>query len=103
MKSVIAKRSIVLEGGRKTSISMEDQFWAALKEIAAERQLTLSALVSIVDDERGDRFNLSSALRTFVLARYAPHLRLSDRGGKRRAIEKMDRARHSATGRVAGE
>jgi predicted DNA-binding ribbon-helix-helix protein len=47
MKSVIVKRSIDVNG-RKTSISLEDQFWTALKEIAAERQLTLSALVSIV-------------------------------------------------------
>jgi predicted DNA-binding ribbon-helix-helix protein len=69
MNSGITKRSIVING-HKTSVSIEDQFWSALKEIAAERQLTLSALVAIIDHDRGDLHNLSSALRTFVLARY---------------------------------
>ena len=67
MKSAIVKRSVVIKG-HKTSLSLEDQFWTALKEIAAERQLPLSALVSIIEHERGDVGNLSSALRLFVLA-----------------------------------
>ena len=46
MRSVVAKRSIVI-GKHKTSVSLEDQFWTALKEIAAERHLTLSELVSV--------------------------------------------------------
>ena len=69
MKSVIVQRSIAVNG-RKTSISLEDPFWAALKEIAAERQLTLTALVSVIDRERADVGNLSSVLRTFILERY---------------------------------
>jgi predicted DNA-binding ribbon-helix-helix protein len=69
MKSGITKRSIIING-HKTSVSMEDQFWSALKEIATERRLALSALVSMVDHDRGDLHNLSSALRTFVLARF---------------------------------
>ena len=68
MKSTIIKRSIVING-HKTSISIEDQFWAALKSIAAERNLTLSELVSMVDDNR-ESGNLSSALRVFVLSQY---------------------------------
>jgi predicted DNA-binding ribbon-helix-helix protein len=35
MKSRIVKRSIVL-AGRKTSMSLEDEFWNALKEIASD-------------------------------------------------------------------
>src|SRR4051812_34933950 len=61
MRSVVAKRSIVI-GKHKTSVSLEDQFWAALKEIAADRHLTLSELVSDIDSER-KHGNLSSALR----------------------------------------
>ena len=68
MKSTIIKRSIVING-HKTSISIEDQFWAALKSIAAERNLTLSELASMVDGNR-ESSNLSSALRVFVLSRY---------------------------------
>jgi predicted DNA-binding ribbon-helix-helix protein len=62
MKSSIVKRSVVIEG-HKTSVSLEDQFWSALKEIAHARQMTLSKLISKID-EAG---NLSSAIRLFVL------------------------------------
>jgi predicted DNA-binding ribbon-helix-helix protein len=67
----IVKRSIILRG-RKTSISLEDQFWAELKAIASARALTRAELISNVDQERGDGSNLSSALRCFVLAQYRP-------------------------------
>jgi predicted DNA-binding ribbon-helix-helix protein len=69
MKSPVAKRSVVING-HKTSVSLEDAFWSAAKEIAAERGLTLSELIAMVDHDRGERGNLSSALRLFVLARY---------------------------------
>ena len=69
MKSEIAKRSAVING-HKTSISLEDVFWSEVKAIAAERNLSLSELVSRVDHERGEVGNLSSALRCFVLSRY---------------------------------
>jgi predicted DNA-binding ribbon-helix-helix protein len=69
MNSVIAKRSIVLNG-HKTSVSLEDQFWAELKAIASARALTLSELVSNIDQGRNEGSNLSSALRCFVLAQY---------------------------------
>ena len=71
MKSVIAKRSVIING-HKTSVSLEDAFWSEVKAIAAERNLSLSELVSLVDHERGEVGNLSSALRLFVLARYRP-------------------------------
>ena len=69
MKSPVVKRSVVING-HKTSISIEDQFWAAVKEIAAERQLTVAKLVAMVDHDRGEVGNLSSALRLFVLSQY---------------------------------
>jgi predicted DNA-binding ribbon-helix-helix protein len=42
-KSAIVKRSIVFNG-KKTSLSLEDEFWNALKEIAAERHVKLPVL-----------------------------------------------------------
>jgi predicted DNA-binding ribbon-helix-helix protein len=69
MNTVVAKRSIALKG-HKTSVSLEDQFWAELKAIASARALTLSELVSHVDQDRNGGSNLSSALRCFVLAQY---------------------------------
>lgn len=68
MKSHVAKRSIVI-AGHKTSVSLEDAFWTALKEIAAEREKTLSDLVAAIDSER-QHGNLSSAIRLFVLGLY---------------------------------
>ncbi len=68
MQSLVVKRSIVI-AGHKTSISLEDAFWAALKHIAFVRQSTLSDLVSSIDSERQPG-NLSSAIRLFVLDYY---------------------------------
>jgi predicted DNA-binding ribbon-helix-helix protein len=68
MKSQVVKRSIVI-GGHKTSVSLEDTFWNCLKEIAGERNATLSHLVATIDTER-ERGNLSSAIRLFVLGFY---------------------------------
>src|SRR6202789_2612549 len=68
MKSPIIKRSIVI-AGHKTSISLEDAFWKALKDIAIARHATLSDLVASIDHER-QHGNLSSAIRLFVLDHY---------------------------------
>ncbi|MET0539438.1 MAG: ribbon-helix-helix domain-containing protein [Xanthobacteraceae bacterium] len=68
MKSPVVKRSIVI-GGHKTSVSLEDAFWKALKEIAASRGMTLSEIVKAIDSDR-QHGNLSSAIRLFVLAHF---------------------------------
>jgi predicted DNA-binding ribbon-helix-helix protein len=68
MKSLIIKRSVVL-AGRRTSISVEDDFWTSLREIAEQRNETLSQLVSNINGQRTHP-NLSSATRLFVLSVY---------------------------------
>jgi predicted DNA-binding ribbon-helix-helix protein len=68
MKSPVVKRSIVI-AGHKTSVSLEDAFWKALKEIANAREMTLSDLVASIDTDR-HHGNLSSAIRLFVLDHY---------------------------------
>jgi predicted DNA-binding ribbon-helix-helix protein len=68
MKTTISKRSVAI-GKHKTSVSLEDPFWNALKDIAAARNETLSNLVALVDAGR-EHGNLSSALRLFVLRFY---------------------------------
>jgi predicted DNA-binding ribbon-helix-helix protein len=65
MKSRIVKRSIVIDG-HKTSVSLEDQFWSGVKEIARAQGATLSKVVADIDSVR-QHSNLSSALRLFVL------------------------------------
>jgi predicted DNA-binding ribbon-helix-helix protein len=68
MKSSIVKRSIVL-AGHKTSVSLEEPFYRALKDIAASRRVRLSDLIARIDTER-ENGNLSSAIRMFVLNHY---------------------------------
>lgn len=62
------KRSLAIAGHR-TSVSLEDAFWDALKRIAASQGSTMAALVAEVDSRRGTT-NLSSALRLHVLDHY---------------------------------
>src|ERR1051325_787782 len=65
MKSAITKRSVVI-GGHKTSVSLEEPFWSAVREIAGHQQLTVSSLLRQIDLERRNA-NLSSAIRVYVL------------------------------------
>jgi predicted DNA-binding ribbon-helix-helix protein len=60
------KRSLSIKGHR-TSISLEPEFWEALRSIAAKRKTTLAELVSEIDATRGER-NLSSAIRVHILS-----------------------------------
>ena len=62
---MLKKRSVTIAGHR-TSISLEDEFWAELVRIAGERGESLNMLVAKIDDSR--ETNLSSAIRLFVLA-----------------------------------
>jgi predicted DNA-binding ribbon-helix-helix protein len=66
--SPVIKRSIDV-GGHKTSISLEDDFWRALKAIALRHRITVSNLVGSIDSQR-QHGNLSSAVRLFVLNHY---------------------------------
>ena len=63
----VVKHSVVIAGHR-TSVSLEDAFWRALKDIATQEGISLAALIARVDAGRGEA-NLSSALRVFVLER----------------------------------
>lgn len=58
------KRSVVLAGHR-TSVSLENAFWDALKAIAGTRNSTVNQLVTEIDKQRDG--NLSSAIRVYVL------------------------------------
>jgi predicted DNA-binding ribbon-helix-helix protein len=68
VNSPVIKRSII-RNGHKSSVSLEDQFWDALREIASQENVTVSTLVGTIDHGPNKR-NLSSAIRVFVLDRY---------------------------------
>jgi predicted DNA-binding ribbon-helix-helix protein len=76
-KSKVGKRAVTI-AGRKTSVSLEDAFWQALKEIARARDLTPSELVADIKSERRHA-NLSSAVRLFVLDFYQQQIPVSKR------------------------
>ena len=60
------KHSVTLKGHR-TSVSLEDEFWQALRQIAAENDRPINALVADIDVKREANVGLASALRVFVL------------------------------------
>lgn len=63
------KRSFSIRGHR-TSLSLEEPFWSALKEIAATDGRPLADLVGSIDARRGDDTGLSTAVRLFILDHY---------------------------------
>jgi predicted DNA-binding ribbon-helix-helix protein len=70
-KSLVLKRNIRIDG-HKTSVSLESAFWDELKSIADAQGIPANQLVATIDKERRERqcFNLSSAIRLFVLDHY---------------------------------
>lgn len=60
----LKKHSIELFG-HKTSISLEEEFWIALREIATEKNTSVLSLIKEIDSKRATP--LSSSVRVFVL------------------------------------
>ncbi len=65
------KRSVTLSGHR-TSITLEPEFWSALKEIACTRKISVNELVRRIDEGRDDQDprGLSSEVRVHILAHF---------------------------------
>ena len=62
----VKKRSIKIDG-HTTSISLEDEFWDALKQLSEDKNISLAQLVSDIDTARPAAQGLSSALRVYIL------------------------------------
>ena len=62
------KRSLTIAGHR-TSLALEPEFWQALDEMSAARELSLANLVREIDDTHTSG-NLTSAIRVAVLDFY---------------------------------
>jgi predicted DNA-binding ribbon-helix-helix protein len=71
------KRSITLSGHR-TSVSLEDAFWSALREIAEREGMTVSALAARIDADRSPGTGLATAIRLYVLAKLQADLLQAD-------------------------
>lgn len=63
------KRSLTLKGHR-TSVSLENEFWDAFRQIAEENSLPINALAAKIDADRGLETGLASAIRLYVLDHY---------------------------------
>jgi predicted DNA-binding ribbon-helix-helix protein len=61
------KRSLTLRGHR-TSVSLEDEFWQAFRQIAAEKDIPINVLAAEIDEARGMDSGLAGAIRLYVLA-----------------------------------
>ncbi|WP_293444576.1 ribbon-helix-helix domain-containing protein [Planktotalea sp.] len=60
------KRSLTLKGHR-TSVSLEDSFWDAFRDIAQDKNRAINDLAAEIDAIRGTDCGLASAIRLFVL------------------------------------
>jgi len=63
------KRSITLHGHR-TSVSLEDDFWDALHEMAMDQGRSLASLAAQIDDSRDPQTGLATAIRLHVLRHF---------------------------------
>ncbi|SLN70589.1 ribbon-helix-helix domain-containing protein [Ruegeria meonggei] len=69
MSSRPVKRSLTLKGHR-TSVSLEDEFWLAFREIAQAKEIPINVLAAEIDVARDPEIGLASAIRVFILKWY---------------------------------
>ncbi len=64
LPSAMVKRSVNI-AGNNTSVTLEDAFWTAVREIAAIQEISIEELVSRIDKDRQNN-NRSSTIRVFA-------------------------------------
>ena len=62
------KRSITI-AGHATSISLEAPFWDAIRDIAAQQDMSAQDLITEIDNSKR-MASLSSAIRVYILSWY---------------------------------
>ena len=60
------KHSLTIRGHR-TSVSLEEEFWQAFRDIAEKEGRSINDLAAEIDELRGTESGLASAIRIFVL------------------------------------
>ena len=62
------KRTVFISG-HSTSVSLEDEFWTALKDLCKQDDKSINQLITEIDNERlkTSNLNLSSAIRIYIL------------------------------------
>ena len=65
----LIKKSLTLRG-HKTSLALEEEFWAAINDIARRENRSARELVAAVDEMRNEDSSLASSIRIHVLRWY---------------------------------
>ncbi len=63
------KHSLTLRGHR-TSVSLEDEFWKAFRDIARAEGRAINDLAAEIDEARGSESGLATAIRLHVLRHF---------------------------------
>lgn len=68
-KSTLISKNVTING-KRTSMRLEPEMWAALKEISKRERCSVHRICSIVNDRKNDNSSLTAAVRVFVMAYY---------------------------------
>lgn len=68
-RSTLINRNIMV-AGRRTSVRLEPEMWAALLDIARRENQTIHVLASRVAEQKKPESSLTAAIRVFCLAYY---------------------------------
>lgn len=63
---MIKKRSVRISG-HETSVTLEEEFWDILRDIAQKEGLSLNKIIGHIDENKSIDQNLSSAVRVYIL------------------------------------
>lgn len=66
-KSTLISRNVTIHG-RRTSMRLEPEMWAGLKEIASRERCNIHRICTIVHDRKNARSSLTAAIRVFIMA-----------------------------------
>ncbi len=66
-RNKMKKISVIIAGRHYTSITLEEEFYEILLNVAQEKKLSINALVTEIDIMRNEKNNLSSAIRIYIL------------------------------------
>ncbi len=68
-RSALLSRNVSIFG-RRTSVRLESQMWAALNEIAGREQCSIHDLCSLIDSTKEENSSLTAAIRVFLMLYY---------------------------------
>jgi len=69
LKSTLISKNITVSGHR-TSIRLEPEMWAALKDISLREQTTINNICSLISIRKMNETSLTAAIRVFLMLYY---------------------------------